>query len=222
MLVWDLPLRLFHWALVVCLAGSWITAEAGFDYTELHFYFGYTSLGLIAFRLVWGFVGPRHARFSQFLRGPRAVSAHARSLLSREPSSTPGHTALGGWSAIVLVLLVGGQAVSGLFVSDDIFYAGPYHGAVSGGFADAAAGWHHTNFDVLVVIAAIHILAVLWYAWRKRQNLIGPMIHGRKPVAERDAIPHSRLVTGLLLAVTVGAAVWALVAFAPPPPIPDF
>jgi cytochrome b len=108
-LVWDLPLRLFHWLLVLSLAASWYTAENGEEslvigerfltYIELHFYLGYFALGMIAFRIIWGFIGPKHARFSSFLAGPGRFSGYARGLLRRDSTPAVGHNPLGGGSS---------------------------------------------------------------------------------------------------------------------------
>ena len=219
-LVWDLPTRLFHWALVFCLAGSWITAEAGFEWTETHFLLGYTSLGLIVFRIIWGFAGPTHARFSSFIKGPTAVYDNARQLLDRSPSSYVGHNPIGGWSTLLLLTIVAVQATTGLFISDDIFYAGPYNGIVSGDSAGQLAGIHHINFNVLQALVLIHLGAISWYQWGKRTALIKPMISGYKTLpAERlsETIPHNYLLRAAVVGVLVAAAIIALVQFAPPP-----
>jgi len=111
--VWDLPTRVFHWLLAICLLGSWATAEAGFDYTELHFLLGYTSLTLILFRIIWGFIGPRHARFSSFLRGPATSITSLKQLFSRQPGADAGHSAIASWSVLALLLLVAAQPPPG-------------------------------------------------------------------------------------------------------------
>ena len=227
-LIWDLPLRLFHWLLLICLAGSWITAEAGFDWTETHFLFGYCSLGLILFRIIWGFVGPTHARFSATILNPKnfqAIINEARSLSSNKPSTHVGHGLVGYCSAILMLILVATQATSGLFISDDILYAGPYNGVVSSATAGQLAQIHHINFTVLQVVVAIHVVAVFWYLLRKKQNLINPMISGQKRLADqyaKYAIPSSKIGLAILLALLAGLSIWLLVWLAPPPPLPDY
>jgi cytochrome b len=219
-LVWDLPTRLFHWLLVACIAGSWITAEAGFEWTETHFLFGYTSLGLVTFRIIWGFIGPTHARFSSFIRGPAHILNSARALLNRTPSTYTGHNPIGGWSTVLFLAVVGTQATTGLFISDDIFYAGPYNGIVSGATAGDLAGLHHLNFNLLQALVVIHLSAILWYRWGKRTPLIKPMITGKKALADEQldqAIPHNYLLRAVITGSVVAAAVIALVQLAPPP-----
>lgn len=221
-LLWDLPTRLFHWVLTLCLVGSWITAEAGFDWTEVHFVLGYTSLSLILFRVVWGFVGTRHARFANFLVGPSAVLASCRQLFSRKPTAAVGHSPIGGWSVLLMLLLVGVQATTGLFISDDIFYAGPYNGVVSSSLAGTLASIHHTNFVVLQVVVSIHILAIIWYAAGKRSNLLKPMLSGRNPALGDTHVYSSQLRRALLVITVVGILVTLLVQLAPPPPVADY
>lgn len=224
-LVWDLPVRLFHWTLTLSLAGSWITAESGIEWTQWHMYLGYLALGLILFRVLWGFVGTRHARFGQFLSSPVAAARYAATLPSRKATRYAGHNPLGGWMVVLLLALVGLQAGTGIFISDDIMYAGPYNGAVSGSLADRLSYIHHLNFKFLQAAVAIHVLAVLYYWLRKRVNLVGPMFSGRKDadgLAATDAITSIAWVRGLLVAAIVAALVTALVLMAPPPAPPDF
>lgn len=218
-LVWDFPTRLFHWLLVVCLAGSWITAEAGFDYFQYHLWFGYTALGLILFRLCWGIWGAMHARFRSFVAAPTRALADLRQLWTREPVPHLGHSASGGWSVLALLALVLAQAVSGLFITDDIFYAGPYNAVVSGDVAGRLAQFHHLNFTVLQVFAALHILVILWFWLGKRQNLILPMLNGMQEVSDADAAKAAshRWVRALALAAGTALAVYLLVTLAPEP-----
>jgi len=223
--VWDLPTRVFHWLLAVCLLGSWATAEAGFDYTELHFLLGYTSLTLILFRIVWGFVGPRHARFSSFLSGPAATITSLRQLFSRQPRAGAGHSAIASWSVLAMLLLVATQASTGLFISDDIFYAGPYNGVVSSATAGQLAGIHHLNFNLLQAMVLMHLCAVGWYRLGKKIDLVGPMLHGHKQLPAElleQAIDSSRTGVALIVLISAVLAVTALVQLAPPPPMPDY
>lgn len=223
--MWDLPTRVFHWLLAICLLGSWATAEAGFDYTELHFLLGYTSLALILFRIIWGFIGPRHARFSSFLRGPATSITSLKQLFSRQPGADAGHSAIASWSVLALLLLVAAQASTGLFISDDIFYAGPYNGVVSNATAGKLAGVHHLNFNVLQAMVLLHLCAVGWYRLGKKTDLVGPMLHGHKQLPAElsdQAIDSSRTGAALIVLTLAALAVTALVQLAPPPPIPDY
>jgi|TARA_B110000879_G_scaffold196894_1_gene266987 cytochrome b len=234
-LVWDLPLRLFHWALALSLVGSWITAEAGFDWTETHFLFGYTALGLISFRLLWGLLGTPNARFNNFLTGPKAIIRALGQLKEKTPPgeiSHIGHGPLGGWASVALLALVMTQAVSGLFVSDDIFYAGPYNSAVSNSLADYLGWLHHTNFNILLAAVALHLVTITWYLLGKRENLIKPMLTGKKNIApqvaqnqaQTEAHPKERLDVhsnllwrGFFIATFVLVMILLLVNLAPEP-----
>jgi cytochrome b len=222
-LVWDFPTRAFHWLLALSLVGSWITAEAGFEWTEIHFLLGYFSLGLVLFRLIWGFVGTTYARFSQFVKSPVRVFSYLPMLFSRRPPTDLGHNPIGGWSVLLMLTLVGIQAGTGLFISDDIFYAGPYNAVVSSDLAGRLASIHHTNFLILQITVALHLGAVCWYTMVKKTNLIGPMITGKKVVSgAAESITSSRVGVALIILVVVAAAVTALVQLAPPPSMDDY
>jgi cytochrome b len=202
-----------------------VTAEAGFDWTEVHFYLGYTSLGLIAFRVIWGFVGPRHARFSSFMRGPRATLEAIQDLPRKQASAVVGRGALGAWSTVVILGLVATQATTGLFISDDIFWAGPYNTVVSDDTAGFLASVHHTNFNVLQGMVVLHLLTITWYAIGKRQNLVAPMLHGKKPLdatQQYEAIESSMILRALLVGAVVATAVTLVVQLAPEPALDDY
>ena len=226
-MVWDLFLRLFHWLLVLTLGVSWLTAELGVEYREYHFYSGYTALGLVVFRLLWGFFGTAYARFTHFLRGPRAVFQYSRTRLAGKPplDPYPGHNPLGALAVIVMLLLVAFQAATGLFADDDILYTGPWREAVTAATANKLTAWHHTNFDVLLGVAALHVLAIALYKFRFNEHLTSAMVHGRK-ATERfgahlpiDGVPWIR---GLLAIGLAAASVWLMLELAPEPVYDDY
>lgn len=224
-LVWDLPLRLFHWLLALSVTASWITAEAGYDWTEIHFLLGYCALTLISFRIIWGFVGTTHARFATFIRSPKNVFAALTTLFSRQPGDSVGHNPIGGWSTILFITLVAVQAGTGLFISDDIFYAGPYNGTISNSLAGNLAAVHHTNIVLLQIAVVIHLLAICWYTLGKRTKLIAPMFSGKKDLSEAQrssAIDSSKLVKALLVLTIVVVLVTLLVQLAPAPSLEDY
>lgn len=222
-LIWDLPLRLFHWLLVLALAGSWITHEAGVKYMEWHLRFGYAVIGLLLFRLAWGFLGPRHARFSDFLRGPGAVARYVRDWLAGRVQVSPGHNPLGGWSVLALLTVVAVQAVTGLFNTDDVLTTGPWHGAVSDEVADTMSWLHAVSFNLLLALAGLHVAAILAYRLRLRIDLLTAMITGRKRGADpAEGIAGHRLVLALVLAALAAGAVWLMLALAPEPAAADF
>jgi cytochrome b len=224
-LVWDLPLRLFHWLLVASVCASWATAEAGYDWMELHIWLGYWMLGLLTFRVIWGFVGPRHARFANFLESPPAVWRYAKALAGGSVPQSVGHNPLGGLMVMLILLLLAVQAGTGLFATDDIIWTGPYNPAVSGAIADSLTGIHHLNFNFILAAAGLHVAAIAFYAFVKQQNLVVPMLSGKKPVSvvpESEAIEHSQLLKAGVAILVSAAAVYWLISSAPPPPADFF
>lgn len=216
-LVWDLPVRLFHWLLVLSLGGQWVTAEVLEDAMDIHFYIGYFTLGLVIFRLLWGFVGTKYARFSNFIAGPKAVIGYVKSLGFEQKSFTVGHNPLGGLLLPAVLLLVGAQAISGLFTTDDIINAGPYYESVDAAVQEVMQWLHHNLFDVLIYLIVVHLLAIAWYRWALKHDLIIPMMTGRKLVDASKAIAHSKLLRALVLAIAVSVFIYWLVAINPPP-----
>ncbi len=184
--LWDIATRLFHWALVLFFATSWGLGEWGPSIMTLHFWSGYAIAGLLAFRLLWGVVGPRPARFAEFLRPPREVLAYAATVLRREPSHWPGHNPMGGWwvAACLIVLVL--QVLTGL-ISDpeDYVNVGPWASYVSADMSRRATALHETFANVLLALVALHIAAVAFYKVWKREDLVRPMIDGVKRVRRR-------------------------------------
>lgn len=184
--IWDLPTRLFHWALVVCVTGAFVSVKLGGLYMDWHMRFGLATLGLILFRLIWGILGPRYARFTQFVRGPRAVAAYLRGALP-----TAGHNPLGALSVIAMLAAIGFQAVSGLFISDDIMVEGPLYGRLDGSLTSTLAGLHRANEVVILALIGLHVVALAWYGLFRRKPLVPAMITGDLDVrhAPADALP---------------------------------
>ncbi|GAB4359195.1 MAG: cytochrome b/b6 domain-containing protein [Immundisolibacter sp.] len=214
--VWDGPVRLFHWLLVVFLAGGWISVEAGIEYMQWHMRCGYAVLVLLVFRLLWGVWGSDSARFRGFLRGPRAVIGYAWAWLSRRPQHFLGHNPLGGWMVVLLLVLVAVQAITGLFANDDIFNEGPLAAWVGKETSDWLTFIHKRNFNLLLAAVGLHVTAVMLYLVRG-ENLVKAMFTGSKPAAEyvdRPPVlaPWWRAV--VLLALSAGA-VWLLVDVLP-------
>lgn len=212
-LVWDLPLRVFHWCLVVSLAGSWTTHELGVQWFEWHVRFGYLTLVLVSFRLAWGCVGPRHARFASFVRGPRAILSFLRG-----GSPTVGHSPLAALSILLVLAVLLAQAVTGLFANDDIFNNGPLYGYVDKDTSDTLASLHRRGWDVLKVLVGLHLAAIAFYQLVRRVDLLRPMWTGRKPaeaVPPGEEIDSSRVLLAVVLVILLGAALGAVVATAP-------
>ncbi|MET0984351.1 MAG: cytochrome b/b6 domain-containing protein [Steroidobacteraceae bacterium] len=208
--VWDVPTRLFHWLTVLLLALSWWTAE-NHD-LEFHRYSGFALLGLLCFRLYWGFVGSTTARFSHFIRGPSRNWSYVRKLFACERhAAAPGHNPLGAWSVVILLLLLGAQIGLGLFAVDvDGIESGPLSAFVSFDAGRRCAELHETTFNTLLVFIALHVLAMLFYWIVPRRNLIASMIHGK---ARTDEIVDEPLMFASLGRAAIGVLLAAAVVW---------
>ncbi len=209
--VWDLPTRLFHWALVALVATSFVTGKVGGNAMTWHLYSGYAILALIAFRIVWGFVGGRESRFATFLKGPGAVLRYARTLADRAAPRHAGHNPLGGWSVVLMIASLATQAGTGLFASDDIFVEGPLAAKVSGATVALATRIHNWNQWVLIVLVSLHVAAIAFYAQFKRENLVRPMLTGRKTLDGPAADTPNRTALAAVLLGLAGVCVYWLV-----------
>lgn len=184
--VWDIWVRLFHWALVAAIGWSFVTDRIG-D-LESHYIAGLSVLGLVIFRLLWGVVGSPTARFTSFVKGPGAILAYARHAFGRRPSFSFGHNPAGAAMVVVLLLLLLAQAASGLFNSDDILFEGPLYDNASGAVTGFMARWHARFGDIILILILVHVGVVLLYRVVKGENLISAMIFGKarlpRPTAE--------------------------------------
>jgi cytochrome b len=178
--VWDIPVRVFHWSLVLCITGLFITAQLGGNWMEWHKKLGFIVLGLVSFRIVWGFAGSYHARFANFVRGPQTVIGYFKGLLKNEAPHFLGHNPMGALSVVALLASLLFQAVTGLFANDDILLEGPYAGAVSKATSDFLTKLHHLNSDLLLILIGVHLAAIAFYFFKKKENLVKPMLNGEK------------------------------------------
>lgn len=212
--VWDLPVRVFHWLIVGLLVVSFVTGHVGGNAMRIHELSGFSILTLVLFRLSWGFLGSTHARFSSFVRGFAAARSYTAVLWSGSSAVYTGHNPLGGWMVLALLLCMLIQAGTGLFANDDIMIEGPLARHISKDSSDRLSLVHEINSYVLAVLATLHIAAALYYLWRKRENLILPMITGRKWVPGDAGIEDFRggqvWLAAAVLAICVGF-VWLLV-----------
>lgn len=213
--VWDLPVRLTHLGLIICVFGAYGTAEWSWLDMQWHFYFGYGAIVLVLFRLLWGFFGGEHARFLGFLRPPAAVFAYLRGLFDKQSPQSVGHSALGGWAVVVLLAAIFAQAASGLFNADDIEWFGPLNDRLSYHWIDALHEFHEYFPNILMALIALHVLAALLYLLLKRQNLIVPMITGRKQDIQAPDARAASLGLALILLALSAAALWAVIRFWP-------
>lgn len=188
--VWDAPVRLFHWLIVLCFAGAWLTADSE-HWRLVHVTFGYTMAGLVAFRLLWGVVGTRHARFSSFVRGPRAALRYLGSIARRRPEHYTGHNPAGALAIVALLVLAVAVTASG-------WAAYAYLG-------DSAEDLHEGAANAMLLLVGIHVAGVLVSSWLHRQNLVKAMITGRKPGAAEEGIRRTwRGLALVMLAAVLG------------------
>ena len=207
MRVWDAPTRLFHWLLVLLLPASYVSAELG--WMDLHLQFGYAVLALLLFRIVWGVIGSDTARFSHFLASPAAVWRHLAAFRRRAPDTQVGHNAAGGWMVLLLLLLIAIELVSGLGANDGLgVVAGPLARHLSDRASDLLTVVHGFTMNLILAAVALHVMAVVLYAVVKRQDLVRPMITGKKrlPAATRAPRMASTLLAVAVCALAAAAA----------------
>lgn len=182
--VWDLPVRLFHWTLVVLLTVSYFTGRAGGEWMKFHFWSGYAILALLLFRLAWGCIGSTTARFSHFVKGPAAQGAYLRDLALGRRTYDIGHNPVGGAMVVLLLFAVLAQVGAGLFSADTDLGTvnGPLANLIADKWVDRLTHFHSFWVNVLLILAGLHVLAAFFYLAWKRQNLIGAMFTGRKPL----------------------------------------
>jgi cytochrome b len=173
--VWDLPTRIFHWLLVALIVAAVATAKIGGSAIDWHGRIGLAILGLFVFRIVWGIIGSRHARFAAFAPTPSSVSAYLRGQWTGV-----GHNPLGAISVFALLALIGLQLGTGLFGNDDIAFDGPLSKLITKELSDRLTGIHKFSINFLIALIALHIAAVAFYSLVKKNNLVRPMITGWK------------------------------------------
>lgn len=206
--VWDGAVRLSHWLIVALVAFSWWSAGENLTW---HRWSGYAVIGLLVFRVWWGFTGGGAARFTSFLRGPATLLSYLRTVGRRDVSTTPGHNPLGAISVVALLLVLAAQVGTGLFVVDvDAFDGGPMSDRVSFETGRAIAEIHETIFRVLQALVALHVVAVVYYLVWKRTDLITPMITGVKKLATDPGFAPARLWAFVVGVGIAGAVAWAL------------
>lgn len=215
--LWDLPTRLFHWALVVAVTVAILTGKAGGSWMELHGQAGLAIVGLVSFRLAWGFLGSRYARFLTFLPTHRTLLAY----LKGEWQGV-GHNPLGALSVLALLTLLGAQAFTGLVGNDSNAFYGPLFELVDESMSNKLTGWHHLMADGLLVLIGLHVAAIAFYLLLKRDNLVKPMVTGWKSVPRGHqgsgrARPIALIVSLLVAVVAVYAAKGTFLHKEPPP-----
>jgi len=212
--VWDAPVRFFHWLLVLLIAFQFVSAQMKGDWMTWHMYGGYAILTLVLFRILWGFAGSSTARFSTFLAGPAACLGFAKKLMAGARAPFASHNPLGGWMVVVLLLGLLVQAGTGLFANDDIATEGPLAKLIAKELSDRLTAIHYYNFNLMLVLAGVHIAAVLYHWGVMKENLIGAMFTGVKRMPADFAAPAARFASpwlALVLILVAALAVYVIV-----------
>ena len=209
--VWDLPTRLFHWALAACVIGLVISGNVGGNAMIWHFRFGYAVISLLLFRIVWGLIGGRWSRFASFIYSPRSLLAYLRG--NGHPHHSVGHNPLGSGSVFALLAFLIAQVTSGMMSDDEIAFAGPMTKFVSNATVSLAT-YYHKNVGklVILVLVLLHLSAIAYYFFKKKENLVKPMVQGDKTLpantpASQDNL-QSRVVAAIVFALCVTFTLW--------------
>jgi cytochrome b len=207
-LVWDLPLRLFHWLAVALVLLLWATER--WNWMFWHVLAGEVLLALVLFRLFWGLAGSETARFARFLTAPAAALHHLRGLFRREPDRVVGHNPAGGWMVVALLALLLMECLTGVFVNNDVADHGPFTDISPAWVLNLATDLHAILFQVLIGAVALHLAAIAVYALAKGQNLVRPMITGRKALPAATPAPRvARWAWAVVLALVAAGAAYA-------------
>ncbi|NKB37703.1 MAG: cytochrome B [Gammaproteobacteria bacterium] len=211
-LIWDIPTRLFHWLLVCLVVFSWYSIEIE-ENLDWHFISGYCVLSLLLFRCLWGMIGTRHARFKNFLFKPATIISYALTLRVKNSQIYAGHNPLGGVSVIAMLVILLLQTITGLFASDGDFYFGPLSDYVSTRTSDVLTEIHHFNTNIIYALIILHLLAIAFYTFYKKQKLLSAMFNGKKTLdsGSNQAIENSRITVALVVVVVCSVAVYLLV-----------
>lgn len=207
--IWDWPLRLFHWLLVLAVIGAYTTGKLGGNLTDWHARFGSLILGLLVFRLIWGFIGSTHARFASFFPTFTRLAAYIKG-----EWQGVGHNPVGALAVIALLGTLIFLVATGLFANDDIAFEGPLFNLIDKDLSDKLSGWHSSAFNLLLGLVGLHVAAIVFYQRVKKTNLLLPMLTGKKQLPKTLA-PSSirpvgplRVIISLLISVSVVWGVW--------------
>lgn len=203
-LVWDAPVRVFHWLLVLSFAGAYLTAESE-RWRLVHVSLGYTLGGLVAFRILWGLMGTRHARFASFVRGPAAILRYMRAMLAGEPEHHVGHNPAGALAIVLLLLSSLAIVATGWAVYNDV-----------------SSNWveelHEGAANFMLIVVAVHVAGVAVASWLHRENLVRAMVTGKKEGTPDTGIRRAWRPLALVMLVAVLGFWWLQWQSAPPPP----
>lgn len=214
--VWDLPTRAFHWCLVLCVVGLVVSGQLAGDAMVWHFRLGYAVLTLLGFRLVWGLVGGYWSRFSTFVKSPSTIVQYARGLAA--PEHSVGHNPMGALSVLAMLFFLLLQVGTGLFSDDEIANSGPLAKMATGDWVSLATSYHaRVGKLVLLALVVLHVGAIVFYRFKKGENLVAAMVHGDKELPHafngaRD--DQSTRLLAVVVLVLCAIAVWLLLRWA--------
>ena len=213
--VWDLPTRAFHWLLVVCVVAAFVTVKIGGNAMVWHGRIGLAVVGLLVFRIVWGFAGSTYARFASFVRGPAAIRAYLRGDWQGE-----GHNPLGALSVLALLGVLLALVSTGLFANDDIAFEGPLYALVGKELSDRARGIHHLFEPLILLLVFLHVAAIAFYVRVRKETLVMPMITGWREGSGESARGGGPVAFVVAVAIALAAVYAASGAWLPAPPPP--
>jgi cytochrome b len=215
--VWDLPTRVFHWLLLGLIVFSVVSAKIGGNMTIWHMRAGYAVLALLLFRILWGLVGSQSARFASFVKSPFAVFRYLAASFANKAAPIAGHNAAGGYSVLLLLTALLTQAVTGLFIDDEIANQGPLYQKVPASVVSWATRIHHWNENVIYVAVGLHIVAILVYTFVKREPLVKAMVTGEKEwpaaYAKPDLAFRPLWLAVVLICATSAFVYWLVTIF---------
>jgi cytochrome b len=209
-LVWDGPTRLFHWVVVTLVAAAYVTWRL--NWMGWHAKVGYALLTSVLFRILWGFFGSETTRFSRFVASPRAAARHLAHALRREPDRQAGHNPAGGWMVLLLLLLLLGETLTGIYVANDVADEGPFTELIPASIANTITALHWIFWAVLLAAVALHLLAIVVYTVIKGHNLLLPMITGWKTLPA--GVPQPRMADLARAAILLGCSALAVAVLA--------
>jgi cytochrome b len=209
-IVWDLATRLFHWSVALLVAATYVTWRM--NWMDWHAWTGDAVLALLFFRVLWGFVGSDSARFARFVARPRAVAGYLAHLLVPAPDREAGHNPAGGWMVLLMLLLLLGQAITGIIVNNEVAVTGPLGDLVSASIANLVTDLHAILWMALKAVVALHVTAIVLYLRVKGQNLVLPMLTGQKMLPREVPAPHLASAARALLALAAGVSAAAVLA----------
>jgi cytochrome b len=209
--VWDLPTRIFHLALLLLIAGMYVTGDAGDDWMRVHFFFGYAILTLILFRLVWGFIGGYWSRFTHFVPTPSRLMHYVRTFRLQGAEHAVGHNPLGALSVLALILVVLLQVLTGFCSDDEIASAGPWTPLIAGKWVSLATQYHtEIGQALLIALIGLHVASILFYKFFKHDDLIVPMITGDKSLPLDTPLSKDTLATRCVALVFLGCCAYVV------------